>query len=142
MRDLGMEQFRVLGKVDPGFPDWRGDVIKHYSTGELNLAKMDFEQGKITRPEFLLRVINEFNLKALVARANANKKLSHAGPEIRDPCARGPSQQVLRPRGSVPADSPGRDGGRDVGGLELHVGRQLLFHCGSVLWGHWKRTIK
>ena len=59
MRDLGKDQFKVLGKIDPGFPDWRGDVIKHYSTGELNLAKLDFEEGKITRPEFLLRVRKE-----------------------------------------------------------------------------------
>eukprot|EP00094_Tigriopus_californicus_P009904 TCALIF_09550-PA protein Name:"Similar to msta Protein msta, isoform B (Drosophila melanogaster)" AED:0.04 eAED:0.05 QI:0/1/0/1/1/1/2/0/547 len=56
MKELGKEQLTLLIKIDPGYPDWRGDVLRNYSTAELNLAKLDFEDKHITRPEFLLRV--------------------------------------------------------------------------------------
>lgn len=56
MKELGKEQLTLLIKIDPGYPDWRGDVLRNYSTAELNLAKLDFEDKQITRPEFLLRV--------------------------------------------------------------------------------------
>ena len=49
------EQLTILEKVDPGYPDWRGSVLKHYSTAELFLTRMDFDAGLIGRPEFLLR---------------------------------------------------------------------------------------
>ena len=56
MKTLGLEQLSVLAKVDPGYPDWRGDVLRHYSTAELNLAKLDMEEGRMERPAFMLRV--------------------------------------------------------------------------------------
>ena len=39
MRELCLDQLEVLGKVDPGFPEWKGDILKHFSTAELNLAR-------------------------------------------------------------------------------------------------------
>ena len=56
MRTIALEQLAVLDRVDPGYPDWRGAVLKHYSTAELFLSKLDLEAGAIRRPEFLLRV--------------------------------------------------------------------------------------
>ena len=43
-------------QIDPGFPDWKGNILKHLSATELNLARMDMEENRIPRPEFLLRV--------------------------------------------------------------------------------------
>ena len=34
MRDICQEQILVLSKVDKGFPDWKGDIYKHLSTGK------------------------------------------------------------------------------------------------------------
>ena len=34
MRNICQEQIQVLSKVDKGFPDWKGDIYKHLSTGE------------------------------------------------------------------------------------------------------------
>ena len=34
MRNICQEQIEVLSKVDKGFPDWKGDIYKHLSTGE------------------------------------------------------------------------------------------------------------
>ena len=45
-----------LFQIDPGFPDWKGNILKHLSATELNLARMDMEENRIPRPEFLLRV--------------------------------------------------------------------------------------
>ncbi len=39
MKELCLDQLEVLGKIDPGFPDWKGDILKHFSTAELNLAR-------------------------------------------------------------------------------------------------------
>ncbi len=58
MRELGLNQLEVLGKIDPGFPEWKGDILKHFSTAELNLARINLESGKIQRPEFLVQVFN------------------------------------------------------------------------------------
>jgi hypothetical protein len=41
MKELCLDQLEVLGKIDPGFPDWKGDILKHFSTAELNLARYD-----------------------------------------------------------------------------------------------------
>jgi hypothetical protein len=56
MRDLCNEQIQVLERVDSGYPDWKGDVLKHMSTALLNLARMDLQDGLIERPEFLTKV--------------------------------------------------------------------------------------
>jgi hypothetical protein len=29
MRELCLDQLEVLGKVDPVFPEWKGDILKH-----------------------------------------------------------------------------------------------------------------
>ena len=39
MRNICQEQIQVLSKVDKGFPDWKGDIYKHLSTGEWRNAK-------------------------------------------------------------------------------------------------------
>ena len=56
MRELCVDQLEVLTRIDPGFPEWKGDVLKHFSSAELNLARIELESGAIQRPEFLLRV--------------------------------------------------------------------------------------
>ena len=56
MKELCLEQLEVLGKLDPGFPDWKGDILKHFSTAELNMARINLESGAILRPEFLGQV--------------------------------------------------------------------------------------
>ena len=50
------QQIEICGKVDPGYADWKGDIYKHLSTAMLNLARLDMQENKIERPEFLLRV--------------------------------------------------------------------------------------
>ena len=32
--------------IDPGLPDWKGNVLKHLSTAQLNLARMDMEENR------------------------------------------------------------------------------------------------
>jgi hypothetical protein len=59
MRELGLNQLEVLGKIDTGFPEWKGDILKHFSTAELNLARINLESGKIQRPEFLVQVFKK-----------------------------------------------------------------------------------
>ena len=56
VRNLCLQQLLVSDRIDPGFPDWKGNVLKHLSATELNLARMDMEDNKIPRQEFLLRV--------------------------------------------------------------------------------------
>ncbi len=62
MRDFCNEQLNVLNKVDGGYPDWKGDILKHLSTASLNLARMDLEAGRIERPAFLARVREAMHL--------------------------------------------------------------------------------
>ena len=62
MRELSLNQLEVLGKIDPGFPEWKGDILKHFSTAELNLARLNLESGKIQRPEFLVHVRKAMSL--------------------------------------------------------------------------------
>lgn len=62
MRQLCLEQLEILTKVDPGFPEWKGDVLKHFSSAELNLARIHLESGRIQRPEFLLQVRKAMSL--------------------------------------------------------------------------------
>ena len=35
--------------IDPGLPDWKGNVLKHLSTAQLNLARMDMEENRYHR---------------------------------------------------------------------------------------------
>jgi hypothetical protein len=44
------QQLQVLNKIDPGFPEWKSDILKHFSTAELNLARIHLESGSIQRP--------------------------------------------------------------------------------------------
>jgi hypothetical protein len=62
MKELSLEQLEVLTKIDPGFPEWKGDILKHFSTAELNLARIDLESGRIQRPEFLVRIRKAMSL--------------------------------------------------------------------------------
>ena len=39
-----------------GFADWKGDIYKHMSTAMLNLARLDLQDRRIERPQFLIRV--------------------------------------------------------------------------------------
>ena len=80
MKRICNEQLEILSKVDPGYPSWKGDILKHLSTATLNLARLvrvfsfffiissgpfkgfsyiflqDLQDGIITRPEFLILV--------------------------------------------------------------------------------------
>ena len=38
--------------IDPGLPDWKGNVLKHLSTAQLNLARMDMEENRYHQPCF------------------------------------------------------------------------------------------
>ena len=38
--------------IDPGLPDWKGNVLKHLSTAQLNLARMDMEENRYHHPCF------------------------------------------------------------------------------------------
>ena len=38
--------------IDPGLPDWKGNVLKHLSTAQLNLARMDMEENRYYQPCF------------------------------------------------------------------------------------------
>ena len=40
MKRICKEQLEILSKVDPGYPSWKGDILKHLSTATLNLARM------------------------------------------------------------------------------------------------------
>ena len=56
MQRLCREQILACEKVDWGYADWKGDIYKHLSTAMLNLARLDLQENKIERPEFLVRV--------------------------------------------------------------------------------------
>ena len=56
MKEICEEQILACDKVDSGYADWKGDIYKHLSTAMLNLARLDLQENKIERPEFLLRV--------------------------------------------------------------------------------------
>ena len=32
--------------VDPGLPDWKGNILKHLSAAQLNLARIDMEENR------------------------------------------------------------------------------------------------
>ena len=32
--------------VDPGLPDWKGNILKHLSAAQLNLARLDMEENR------------------------------------------------------------------------------------------------
>ena len=32
--------------IDPGLPDWKGNVLKHLSAAQLNLARIDMEEKR------------------------------------------------------------------------------------------------
>lgn len=55
-KKLSQELTHVISKIEPGYPDMKGNIINHYSTAELNLARLDLQEQRIARPEFLLRV--------------------------------------------------------------------------------------
>ena len=38
--------------IDPGLPDWKGNVLKHLSTAQLNLARMDMEENRYHQIHF------------------------------------------------------------------------------------------
>ena len=40
MKRMCNEQLEILSKVDPGYPSWKGDILKHLSTATLNLARL------------------------------------------------------------------------------------------------------
>ena len=40
MKRICNEQLEILSKVDPGYPSWKGDILKHLSTATLNLARL------------------------------------------------------------------------------------------------------
>jgi len=56
IEELCNESISVLGLVDPGFPLWKSETLKDLGTAQMNLARTDFENGLILRPEFLERV--------------------------------------------------------------------------------------
>lgn len=56
IKELCLESIHVLGLVDPGYPVWKAETLKDLGTCEMNLARTDFENGLIARPEFLERV--------------------------------------------------------------------------------------
>ena len=43
--------------IDPGLPDWKGNVLKHLSTAQLNLARMDMEENRYHHPCFEILLI-------------------------------------------------------------------------------------
>ena len=56
MKNLCQKQLEILDRIDSGFADWKGDILKHLSTSLLNLARISLEKGQISRPEFLAKV--------------------------------------------------------------------------------------
>lgn len=46
----------LINRLEPGFPDVRGEILDHMAAAELNLAKLNLEEGTISRPQFLTRV--------------------------------------------------------------------------------------
>ena len=40
MKRICNEQLDILSRVDPGYPSWKGDILKHLSTATLNLARL------------------------------------------------------------------------------------------------------
>jgi len=56
IKELCEESIEVLGKVDPGYPLWKAETLKDLSTSMMNLARITFEAGEISRPEFLSQV--------------------------------------------------------------------------------------
>ena len=36
----------TMDLVDPGLPDWKGNILKHLSAAQLNLARMDMEEKR------------------------------------------------------------------------------------------------
>ena len=40
MKRICNEQLEILSKVDPGYPSWKGDILKHLSTATMNLARL------------------------------------------------------------------------------------------------------
>lgn len=79
IRGLCQEQLQVLAEVDPGYPDWKGDVLKHLSTANLNLARLDLEEARIQRPEFLARV-----KEAMLMVKEAVRCQSSSGMRVQD----------------------------------------------------------
>jgi len=56
IKQLCEESIAVLGKVDPGYPLWKAETLKDLSTSMMNLARTNFEEGVISRPQFLAEV--------------------------------------------------------------------------------------
>ena len=36
----------TMDLVDPGLPDWKGNILKHLSAAQLNLARIDMEEKR------------------------------------------------------------------------------------------------
>ena len=66
-------------QIDPGFPDWKGNILKHLSATELNLARMDMEESRIPRAEFLLRVRKAMLLVQEGVRCRSTVKINRGG---------------------------------------------------------------
>lgn len=82
MKTLCLEQIQVLEKIDAGFPDWKGDILQHLSTAELNLARLDLQAGIIDRPQFLTQVKNAMKMVQEGIRCKSTVKLNRSNVSL------------------------------------------------------------
>lgn len=78
MKHICQGQLEILDKIDKGFPDWKGDLLKHLSTALLNLARMDLQEGRIQRPQFLNEVKEAMKLVQEGIRCKSCVKMSRS----------------------------------------------------------------
>ena len=84
MKLLCLEQISVLEKIDAGFPDWKGDILQHLSTAELNLARLDLQAGIIGRPQFLVQVKNAMKMVQEGIRCKSCVKIARTNVSLDD----------------------------------------------------------
>lgn len=78
MKKICQGQLQILDKIDQGFADWKGDLLKHLSTALLNLARMDLQEGLISRPQFLNEVKEAMKLVQEGIRCKSCVKMSRS----------------------------------------------------------------
>ena len=85
-----------LFQIDPGFPDWKGNILKHLSATELNLARMDMEENRIPRPEFLLRVRKAMLLVQEGVRCRSTVKIDRSASTKMSQVKSSPNQTICK----------------------------------------------
>lgn len=78
MKQLCLRQVEIYEKVDSGYADWKGEVFKHLSATLLNLARLDLQEGRVQRPEFLLRVKEAMKLVQEGLRCKSTVKIARS----------------------------------------------------------------